>query len=136
MPRFNITPVPKPRMTHADRRIPRPPVMRYWAFKDELTRLAKEADFELGESFMVIFYMPMPQSWSATKKRQMLGQPHKQTPDTDNMVKAIADTLLPAGDAGIWCTIAAKFWAIEGAIEIKNLDKSEVDYILVRKDIK
>jgi Holliday junction resolvase RusA-like endonuclease len=84
---------------------------------------------------MVIFHMPMPQSWNATHKRRMLGQPHQQTPDCDNLLKSLADSLLPAGDAAIWFTVAAKFWATEGAIEIVNLTEAEARYILVRKDV-
>lgn len=33
---FNIEPVPKPRMTQADKWKKRPPVLKYFAFKDEV----------------------------------------------------------------------------------------------------
>jgi len=39
------------------------------------------------------FYMPMPKSWNKKKKREMLGQFHTQTPDMDNLIKAVKDCL-------------------------------------------
>jgi Holliday junction resolvase RusA-like endonuclease len=123
-------------MTQGDRwGDPRPPVARYWAFKDELTLLARQAGFELGQCPMMIFYVPMPQSWSQKKRREMNGQPKLSRPDTSNYVKACEDSLLPDEDSAIWFTVAAKFWATEGAIEIVNLTEAEARYILVRKDV-
>jgi len=136
VPRFIVVPVPKPRMTRSDRWNQRPAVTRYWAFKDELQRQATLANFELGECFMAIFHIPMPQSWSAAKKRQMLGQPHKQRPDNSNYVKAIEDSLLPDDDSKIWFTAAAKFWATEGAIEINNFDPYEARFVLCLNSMK
>ena len=135
MPRFTIDPVPKPRMTQSDKWQQRPAVMRYWAFKDELQRQAVLTGFELGECFMVIFYIPIPQSWSKVKKQMMIGQPHKPTPDSDNLIKSVKDCLLPDGDSAVWFEVAAKFWALDGTIEIVNLEPYEAHYILVRKDV-
>lgn len=41
----------------------------------------------------VIFFMPIPQSWSKKKKDKMLWVKHEQKPDTDNIWKAFVDTL-------------------------------------------
>jgi len=123
MPRFNITPIPKPRMTHADRRIPRPPVTRYWAFKDELNILAKQDGFELPDAFEVTFYLPMPKSWSKKKKAAMQGQPHQQVPDLDNLEKALLDSLLPGDDSGVWRKLSQKIWDYEGGIIIGAIEK-------------
>lgn len=111
---YNITPVPKPRMTHADKWKKRPGVLRYWAFKDEI-RLKKVV---LPETFCtIIFYIPMPKSWSVTKKTYYAGSPHKQKPDLDNLTKALWDAILD-DDKKIWTFQATKLWAYEGAIEI------------------
>jgi Holliday junction resolvase RusA-like endonuclease len=122
-------------MTQSDRWNIRSAVARYWAFKDELQRQAAQAGFELDKCPMIIFYMPMPKSWSQARRRQMAGQPHQQRPDIDNCCKGVLDSLVPDDDADIYFICAAKFWSDTGAIEIKNLDRAEVDYILVRKDI-
>ncbi len=118
MPRFQIDPVPKPRMTQSDKWRERPAVMRYWAFKDELQRQANEQGFTLPDRFGVIFYLPMPLSWSKRKRSQMLGKPHQQKPDNSNLLKALEDVLLPDDDSRIWFTIIKKVWALEGAIII------------------
>jgi Holliday junction resolvase RusA-like endonuclease len=65
------------------------------------------------------FYFPMPKSWSQKKKDKMVGEPHKQRPDTDNVVKGIQDSLLPE-DCKVWHIEAKKFWSVEGAIVIEN----------------
>ncbi len=118
MPRFQIDPVPKPRMTQSDKRLKRPAVMRYWAFKDELVIQANQAGFILPDAFIVIFNIAMPKSWSKRKRSQMLGKPHQQTPDLDNYIKGISDCLLPNNDSSIWQISAKKVWALEGAIVI------------------
>jgi len=43
---YNINPVPKPRMTQSDKWKKRPPVLRYFAFKDE----CRIHDVEIPES--------------------------------------------------------------------------------------
>ena len=111
---YNITPVPKPRMTQRDRWLKRPCVMRYWAFKDEvkLKRLAlPQSDAK------IIFHIPMPSSWSDIKKMYYAGSPHKQKPDLDNLIKGLGDSI-HAEDKEIWNFQATKLWAYEGAIEI------------------
>ena len=105
-------------MTQSDKWQQRPGVVRYWAFKDELQRQANEQDFTLPDSFCVIFYLPMPMSWDKKKRSQMLGKPHRQTPDLDNLIKGISDCLLPTNDSFIWQISTKKVWALEGVIVI------------------
>lgn len=136
MARFEIIPVPKPRMTQSDKwGEPRPPVARYWAFKDELQRQAGQQDFELSGAFVVVFYLPMPKSWSKRKRAEMMGLPHEATPDKDNLMKALSDSLLPSGDAVIWFDISAKVWAVEGAIVIKNLDYPMTEFTKIKREL-
>lgn len=125
MPRFNLDPVAKPRMTQSDRWRDRPAVARYWAFKDEIQRQVAQMGFKLGNDITIIFLMPMPQSWNKAKKQAMLHQPHQQKPDLDNLEKALLDSLLPDNDSVVWRKMSQKRWAYEGCIIVDNNDRSD-----------
>lgn len=112
---LNITPVPKPRMTRADRWKKRPIVLSYWTFKNELVLKANKAGLELGDELNVIFVMPFPESWSEKKKKSLEGMPHQQRPDLDNLCKAAQDCLLKE-DSHIHKIVASKIWGREGKI--------------------
>ena len=113
---YNITPIPKPRMTRSDKWKKRPSVLRYWEYKDQI----KLAEVELPEYHHIIFVVPMAKSWSAKKKDGMDGTPHKQTPDIDNYVKACYDALY-SEDSHIWTTTASKLWGYQGKIIIVDV---------------
>ena len=72
---YDITPVPKPRQTQADKWKKRPAVMRYRAFADEV-RLKKV--YLPTERARVIFHIPMPKSWSKKKKTALNHYYHQQ----------------------------------------------------------
>jgi len=116
---IRITPVPKPRMTVADKWKHRAIVDRYFAFKDELVALCKISKFKLEDSYKVEFLIEMPKSWNETKKKRLEGKPHKQRPDLDNLLKALNDCLRKE-DQGVWYTEASKIWWREGRIIIHN----------------
>lgn len=120
MIKLSIAPVAKPRMTRRDKWEQRAPVMRYRNFKDGLRRLAREAEFALGDSIRVEFHVPMPESWSKKKRQAMNGQPHQVTPDTDNFIKGLLDCLLPEADSHVWHIDAKKLWAYEGCVLVEN----------------
>ncbi len=114
---YNITPVPKPRMTQADRWKKRPCTQRYWDFKDKV----RELGVVLPErGFHAIFYIPMPKSWSKKKKLEMRGQPHKEKKDIDNLLKALLDAVYD-DDAHIWDCRVTKLWWDKGKISISEL---------------
>ncbi len=94
---IDITPVPKPRQTRADKWQKRPAVIRYRAFADELRYKAGKIDLN---HHSLTFGLPMPKSWSEKKKQAMDGQPHTQKPDLDNLLKAVGDAL-NTDDSGI-----------------------------------
>jgi len=106
-----IKPIAKPRMTRQDRWKKRKCVVDYWAFKDEL----RKHNIKLSDKLEVEFHLKMPDSWSKKKKAQMLGKPHKQRPDVDNMCKAIMDCLLKE-DSHIYHINASKYWSEEDYI--------------------
>lgn len=114
---LKITPISKPRMTRADTWRKRPCILKYWAFKDELVELAEKADLKLGNDYKVEFFISMPEGWSKSKKAEMLGKPHQQKPDLDNLVKALNDCLIPR-DQTVYHIDASKIWWDEGKIII------------------
>jgi len=116
--KFDITPVPKPRMTQSDRWKKRDCVMRYWKFKDEV----RSNKITLPDSgFYMIFTLPMPKSWSKKKRSEMNGRAHQQTPDLDNLVKALSDAVFD-DDCQIWDFRATKKWGKSGSIELKAIE--------------
>lgn len=118
--RHNITPVPKPRQTQRDRWAKRPCVLRYREFKDQV----KDMGINVPETgCRMIFVLPMPRSWSNKKKAAMLGQPHKQKPDTDNMIKAVLDAVYTE-DSQIYHVDGLKFWGSSGAIIIEEIPQA------------
>jgi Holliday junction resolvase RusA-like endonuclease len=124
MKTIQITPVGYVRRTRADAWKKRPPVLRYYAYLDEL-RL-KLAGFELGNSFTIEFGMPFPKSYTVKKRVSLAGEPHQVKPDLDNLVKAVCDGLRGDGednDSRIYQTSAKKVWDEwdgKGFIKIKN----------------
>lgn len=113
---YPVLPVPKPRMTQRDRWAKRPAVLRYRAFCDEVRAL----DCQVPESGAhVTFQMPMAKSWSKKKKAEMLGKPHQQKPDVDNLAKALMDAVLDE-DEGVWDIRITKVWGSDAAIIIST----------------
>lgn len=102
-------------MTRSDVWKKRPAVVAYRAYGDEL-RL-KLPNYQLPEDVKVVFYLPMPRSWSKKKREAMDLQPHKQRPDVDNLIKGLFDHLAEE-DSYIWRVQATKLWAETGAIEL------------------
>ena len=115
---YDITPVPKPRQTKRDKWLnpPRPCVARYRAFADEV-RANKIEIAESGTSIM--FVIPMPKSWSNQKKQEMYGDPHRQKPDLDNLIKSLFDST-HEDDCVIYNITAHKIWGDKGQVWIKN----------------
>ena len=112
----DIDPVPKPRMTRADKWKKRPCVMRYRQFADELRQATKDETF--GNQLLLEFHIEMPKSWSRKKLSEMNGKPHQSRPDLDNLIKTL-DAIFPE-DSSIYDISATKFWAEKGRIKIEN----------------
>lgn len=114
---ITVDPVPKPRMTQADRWNKRPCVLRYRAFCDEL----RIRGVRLPHAYRLEFVLPMPASWSEAFKSEMDGQPHLVRPDTSNLVKAVEDALVPK-DERLHKIQASKVWGREGLIRVFRAD--------------
>lgn len=116
---FIINPVPKPRMTQSDRWKKRPCTQRYWEYKDEIRKQMK--DWIMPESgYHMIFHIPVPQSWSKKKKAEMIGRPHQQKPDKDNLEKAFLDSIFEE-DCHIWDGRVTKIWGEVGMIIVDKI---------------
>lgn len=113
---YSIVPNTKPRMTRSDRWKQRPCVMKYWAFKDEV----KLHKVELPDSYHVIFVLPMPK-WTKKKRAELDGQPHRQTPDKDNLEKALLDAIY-GDDSHVWDGRVTKLWGVKGQIIVKEIE--------------
>lgn len=125
---FNITPMGKPRMNASDffpGKKQRPIALRYFAWCDQLRKLAGEQNYVITERMNIIFYLPFPKN---KKKRALLqeGSPCKDKPDYDNCCKAINDALTSdryakrntTGDQHIWDCRARKLYSDRPRIEI------------------
>lgn len=116
---YDIVPNTKPRMTQRDKWLtpPRLVVATYWTFKQEV-QLKKVS---LPEAYHVIFIMPMPESWSKKKRATMDNKPHKQTPDKDNLEKALLDAIY-GNDSHKWDGRVTKLWGQNGQIIVKEIE--------------
>lgn len=116
-----VTPNTKPRQTQSDVWRKRKCVLQYRAYKDELSRAVEgtgiKERLESGTPFIIEFHIPIPKKISRAKREARIGQPHRQTPDVDNLLKAFLDSLL-LNDCQIWNVWVRKFWC-EGEGHIK-----------------
>lgn len=119
--KINIDPMGKPRMTRSDRwtnkekGVGRSSVLRYFNWQDEL-RL-RLPNYDVPAELTIVFALPMPRSYSKKKRAELLGQPHQEKPDIDNLVKAFLDTLCTE-DKHVWHVNASKVWSEHGSITI------------------
>lgn len=113
---IDVDPIGKPRMTQRDRWKQRPAVSRYHDYKDIL-RLSVPRGYEVPAELTIQFSLAMPASWSKKERISMLGKPHQQKPDIDNLVKAFLDTLCEE-DSYVWSVNASKVWSERGGITI------------------
>lgn len=114
--KFDIRPMPKPRMTRADRWKKRKVVLDYFAWCALLRNLTKDLLIDFDELY-VVFNIEMPASWSEKKKLAHIGKPHRQRPDVDNLFKALFDAL-NKDDSHIYKIGGEKLWSRKSSIEI------------------
>lgn len=113
-----IQPMPAPRLTHQGRFTKR--AKEYFKYKNFLWVYCTTNDFQLSEKVRITFYMEIPKSITKKEKTKRLGNPHKQRPDLDNLVKGVWDGLAKE-DGYIHYLECSKFWAEEGKIVIENI---------------
>jgi Holliday junction resolvase RusA-like endonuclease len=117
---FDINPCAKPRMTSSDRWKKRKVTDKYWKFKDELRKQAKEMGLVSLPIVIKLmeFGIKMPDSWSEKKKQKMENEYHKKRPDLDNILKAINDSLCNEDSHIAEIRLAKKIWSRKGYIKI------------------
>lgn len=102
-------------MTQSDKWKKRPPVVKYFEYANTLKSLDIDVKWE---PLSLHFVMPMPKSWSKKKKAEMIGKPHKQKPDLDNLIKAFQDAVLKE-DSIVWIYgTMMKTWGENGCITV------------------
>ena len=108
--RFRIPsqPIGKPRMTRSDKWRVRDCVAQYRAWADRARASCPGIMVTPGRLDFVAF-IAMPPSWSRKKRAAMIGQPHRQRPDVDNIAKAVMDALWQ-DDSGIHSISCSKLW--------------------------
>lgn len=113
---YPIDPVPAPRQVRSDAWKPSPRVLRYRAFKDEL----KIKGLQIPEDFHhFVFVIAMPTSWSQRKTDEHEGRPHRQTPDRDNLEKAVLDAHF-GEDCHVWNGQTTKIWGRMGMLLVSD----------------
>lgn len=122
--KLELTPLGKPRMTQRNKWYKPPELVRYWAYANELKlRLPR---YELGTELNIIFYLPMPPSWSKKKQAEKLGTYHDQKPDVDNLAKGFMDAMKSDinDDKRVAVLYCKKYWSTKGAIELPDYEIS------------
>ena len=95
--KFDIVPLGAVRMTKRGKFV-KENAKRYLAYKEFIktsaTQQVKGEFFEEGPiGVNIIFTMPIPPSWSQKKQREAVGRYHTNTPDIDNLIKGVFDSL-------------------------------------------
>lgn len=119
-------------MTRRDKWQQRPVVMRYREFSDQV----KLSGLTIRSGDHILFTLPMPGSWAKKRKAALDGEPHQQTPDVDNLCKAILDALF-SDDSHIWDLRLTKRWGRGGSIcvfPMEGLPPTEVGESLPRRE--
>lgn len=84
--------------------------------------IIKHAKTSIKIDLELIFNIPVFKSYSKSKKIELLGNPHLQTPDLDNLIKNVLDRgngILWKDDNSIYKITASKFWSDKGSIIIR-----------------
>jgi len=121
---FNIDPVAasRPRVTRYASYYPKAYNYFRKSFKELVCALNGTREARKGAvSITIVFDMPMPKSWTKKKKFELIGMPHTQKPDIDNLTKAVLDGLNGVwfkDDSQVSGLYAAKYWKEKGKITV------------------
>lgn len=120
---IHIDPIGKPRLTRRDGwkkkdgTFKRKCVNDWYEYKDALHDWVSERGIDPTQfvGLNIVFFVPMPKSWSKKKKAEKNGTYHDQKPDIDNLEKAFLDSVLK-DDSKIACVNKMKLWSDKGGI--------------------
>lgn len=110
------------------------------AHKDEIKAWVVRNDFKMPLGYAAVwFYVPMPPSWRPKKVTEMKYTVHQNTPDLDNYLKQLYDSIMPrknrlkkekgVDDRKIYCYAAFKVWVPYEEACIKVIEYSPGDFI-------
>jgi Holliday junction resolvase RusA-like endonuclease len=114
------------------------------AHKDEIQAWAIRNDFKMPLGHAAIwFYVPMPPSWRKKKREEMVYTVHQNTPDLDNYLKQLYDSIMPrknrlkkekgVDDRKIYCYAAFKVWVPVEEAGMKVLEYMPEEFMEVFK---
>lgn len=126
---YNITPMPYTIRTHQGRFSDK--AKRYHAWLEHARRM--RITFPPAGA-NIVFIIPMPASWGKHKRFEMCGEPHTQTPDLSNLLKALEDAVYHKRNKDrkirndkIISSYGKveKIWGTKGAIVIKSIPPAD-----------
>jgi len=114
------------------------------AHKQEIQNWAIRNEFKMPLGHAAIwFYVPMPPSWRPKKKAEMLYTVHQNTPDLDNYLKQLFDSIMPrknrlkrekgVDDRKIYCYATFKVWVPVEEACIKVIEYQPEEFMDVFK---
>ncbi len=119
---YPVRPIPAPRQTRRDAFKPRPCVLRYRAYRDEL----RIYHMQIPQPFYhVIFVLRMPSRWPQQQRASMHGKPHQQKPDKDNLEKALLDSVFE-NDCHIWDGRVTKVWGHTDCVVVASFNQDSI----------
>lgn len=108
------------------------------AHKNEIRDWAARNEFKMPMGYFAAwFYVPIPPSWRPKKRKEMLYTVHQNTPDLDNYLKQLYDSIMPRknrqrkekgmDDRKIHCYASFKVWVEldEACMSIIEYDKED-----------
>jgi Holliday junction resolvase RusA-like endonuclease len=121
--RLDLRAIPAPRMTRRDvfpvtDKYPRRPcVERYFTYQNLIRSQIGMFDSAPDEVEALFLFCPPP-SWTKKSRQTVLWQPHRPKPDSDNLLKAILDSVLKQ-DSGVWRTNTEKRWGPKDQVHLR-----------------
>lgn len=115
------------------------------AHKQEIRDWAARNEFKMPLGHAAVwFYVPMPPSWRPKKRAEMIYTVHQNTPDLDNYLKQLYDSIMPrknrlkkekgVDDRKIYCYAAFKVWVPVEESCIKIVEYNASEFMEVFKD--
>lgn len=110
------------------------------AHKQEISSWAIRNEFRMPLGHAAVwFYVPMPPSWRKKKRAEMIYTVHQNTPDLDNYLKQLYDSIMPrknrakkekgVDDRKIYCYATFKVWVPWEEACMKIIEYTERDFM-------
>lgn len=109
------------------------------AHKAEIRDWVARNEFKMPLGYFAVwFYVPMPKSWRPKERKEKLYSVHQNTPDLDNYLKQLYDSIMPrrnrqkkekgVDDRKIFCYAAFKVWVEFDEACVKIVEYNKVDF--------